>query len=185
MASFTQIFQQKALLVWLPTLLLLSCRQPGEQQDKAPETGILLVVLGIAQDGGYPQAGCDKACCRPVWEGQQQPRRVVSLGLVDNISSRVYLFDATPDFRSQLHDLLGYLPAGQRNVQNLGGIFLTHAHTGHYTGLMHLGREAMGARQVAVYAMPRIQAFLQAIGPWSQLVALQNIVLRPLRPDSS
>ncbi len=185
MASFPQIFRQKALLVLLPALLLLACRQPGEQRDKAPEAGISLVVLGIAQDGGYPQAGCEKACCRPVWEGQQPPRRVVSLGLVDKIGNRVYLFDATPDFRSQLHDLLAYLPAGQRSIQNLAGIFLTHAHTGHYTGLMHLGREAMGARQVPVYAMPRMLAFLQANGPWSQLVALQNMVLHPLSPDSS
>ncbi len=185
MASFSQILRQKALLVLLPVLLLLACGQPGEHRNKAQEAGISLVVLGIAQDGGYPQAGCEKACCRPVWEGRQQPRRVVSLGLVDNISNHVYLFDATPNFRSQLHDLLGYLPAGQRSVQNLGGIFLTHAHTGHYTGLMHLGREAMGAHGVAVYAMPRMLAFLQNNGPWNQLVTLQNIALQPLRAGSS
>lgn len=67
----------------------------------------------------------------------------------------------------------------------MAGIFLTHAHIGHYTGLMHLGREAMGTKSVPVYAMPRMGDFLGKNGPWSQLVALNNIELRNLQPDSS
>jgi pyrroloquinoline quinone biosynthesis protein B len=63
----------------------------------------------------------------------------------------------------------------------LSGIFLTHAHIGHYTGLMHLGREAMGTRDMPVYAMPRMSAFLRDNGPWSQLVSLGNIELRGLQ----
>jgi pyrroloquinoline quinone biosynthesis protein B len=55
------------------------------------------------------------------------------------------------------------------------GIFLTHAHMGHYTGLMHLGREALGGQQVPVFAMPRMESFLKTNGPWSQLVELGNI----------
>jgi len=63
----------------------------------------------------------------------------------------------------------------------LSGMFLTHAHIGHYTGLMHLGREAMGTRDMPVYAMPRMSAFLRDNGPWSQLVSLGNIELRGLQ----
>jgi pyrroloquinoline quinone biosynthesis protein B len=64
-------------------------------------------------------------------------------------------------------------------------VFLTHAHMGHYTGLMHLGREAMGARDVPVWAMPRMRGFLATSGPWSQLVSLHNIELRSLAADST
>lgn len=60
---------------------------------------------------------------------------------------------------------------------------LTHAHIGHYAGLMLLGREALGADGVPVYAMPRMRDFLTRHGPWSQLVELENIILRPLEPD--
>ena len=63
------------------------------------------------------------------------------------------------------------------------GIFLTHAHMGHYSGLMHLGREALGSQEVPVYAMPRMMQFLPENGPWSQLVELKNITLMPLEDE--
>jgi pyrroloquinoline quinone biosynthesis protein B len=62
----------------------------------------------------------------------------------------------------------------------LAGILLTHAHIGHYTGLVYLGREGMNARAVPVYAMPRMTEFLLTNQPWKQLVTLGNIELRPL-----
>lgn len=136
-----------------------------------------VLVLGIAQDAGYPQAGCRKACCLPVWAGERPGAHVACLALVDPATGQAWMFDATPDFREQLHSLQQY---GQ-----LSGIFLTHAHIGHYTGLMHLGREAMGARLEPVFAMPRMKTFLETNGPWSQLVSLENVSLRPLTADSA
>jgi pyrroloquinoline quinone biosynthesis protein B len=133
------------------------------------------VVLGIAQDGGIPQAGCRKSCCT---SGRHE--RVASLAVVDPSSHRWWLIDATPDFASQLATMAAEAPAC-----SLAGIFLTHAHIGHYTGLMHLGREAMGAHGMPVWAMPRMRGFLAANGPWGQLVSLGNIALRPLAADSS
>jgi pyrroloquinoline quinone biosynthesis protein B len=52
---------------------------------------------------------------------------------------------------------------------------------GHYTGLMWLGKEVMGAAKVPVYAMPRLAGFLRANGPWSQLVKLENIQLHEMK----
>jgi len=100
---------------------------------------------------------------------------VSSLGLVNRVSGRAYLFDATPDFNAQVHALTGGRPPD--------GIFLTHAHIGHYTGLMYLGRESIGARAVPVYATERMLEFLDGNGPWSQLTALGNIERRPLEHD--
>ena len=74
-------------------------------------------------------------------------------------------------------------PDLQARLENVSGIFLTHAHIGHYTGLMHLGREVMGSRGMPVYAMPRMRSFLSGNGPWSQLVDLGNIELRALEGE--
>ena len=144
---------------------------------KAQPEAPFLLVLGIAQDAGFPQADCRKACCRKVWDGELPSANVSCLGLADPAAGRFWLIDATPDFREQLHKME---PCGQ-----LSGILLTHAHIGHYTGLMHLGREAMGAKGVPVYAMPRMRTFLEANGPWSQLVELHNIELHSLSADSA
>ena len=89
-----------------------------------------------------------------------------------------WLLDATPDFREQMYQLNKAFPTEDPNY--LSGIFLTHAHIGHYTGLMHLGREVMGAKKVATYTMPRMADFLTNHAPWSQLVSLKNIDLQAL-----
>lgn len=63
----------------------------------------------------------------------------------------------------------------------LAGLLITHAHIGHYAGLMHLGREVLGAHGVPVYVMPRMKTFLEKNGPWDQLVRLGNVELRSLQ----
>jgi pyrroloquinoline quinone biosynthesis protein B len=93
------------------------------------------------------------------------------------------MIDCTPDFPVQLHALGEVAPADGK--PGLSGIFLTHAHIGHYTGLIHLGLEVMGASGVHVYAMPRMTAFLRQNGPWDQLVRYQNIELQPLTAGSA
>ena len=88
------------------------------------------------------------------------------------------MFEATPNFPAQLYQLEIQAPSA---VFELAGIFLTHAHIGHYAGLMFLGHEAMGASNVPVYAMPRMVEYLTSNGPWSQLVKFHNIELQPLQ----
>ena len=133
------------------------------------------MVLGIAQDGGVPQTGDADA---PGWTDPSRRRLVVSLGLVDPASGRRWLFEATPDLPEQLYRLEQAAP--RADGPPLDGVFLTHAHIGHYTGLMYLGHESLGARGIPVYAMPRMTAFLLANGPWDQLDRYGNIALRPL-----
>ena len=131
-------------------------------------------VLGIAQDGGYPQAGCQQPCCAAGWEDIECRRAVASLGIVDPASGEGWLIDATPDFPSQLAGLQ------QAGGATLAGICLTHAHIGHYTGLVYLGKEAMATRQLPVYAMPRMQEFLRQQQPWAALCAEQHLQLEKL-----
>ncbi len=134
-----------------------------------------IVILGIGQDAGYPQANCHKACCQKVWENPELKKHVSCIAVLDHSSSQSWMFDATPDFTAQLKMLEKYI-----GKQVPDGIFLTHAHIGHYTGLMFLGREAMGTTGVPVFAMPRMSRFLSQNGPWSQLVTLKNIELRQM-----
>lgn len=146
-------------------------------------------VLGIAQDAGFPQAGCRKECCREAWQNPELRQHATSLSVCDPISGQGWILDCTPDFKDQLR-MMEQLPGngvadGDSNAANiqLRGIFLTHAHIGHYAGLIHLGREVMGASSVNVYAMPRMQQFLTTNGPWDQLVSLNNIQLQQLIAD--
>ena len=146
------------------------------EKDRGPfPAGWELVVLGIAQDAGIPQLGCTQALCASIRAGKRKPERVASIGLVNQALGKAYLFDATPDFVSQVHSLTGgRLP---------NAIFLTHGHIGHYTGLMYLGRESIDARAVPVYGTARMKTFLETNGPWSLLVSRKNIDLHVMTPD--
>lgn len=145
-------------------------------------TSPVLIVLGVAQDAGYPQAGCEAAHCQRGWADRNAEQLPVALGVVDAARGQTLLFEATPALPRQLHNLQS---VGWGVRAPLTGVFLTHAHIGHYAGLMYFGREAMGASDVPVYAMPRMISFLQNNGPWSQLVSLRNVQLRALAADRS
>ena len=132
-------------------------------------------MLGIAQDGGVPHAGCHQALCEEARRDPSKRRLVASLGLLDPAAGKRFLIDATPDFAAQM-ELLGGLP---------DAILLTHAHIGHYLGLAQLGREVLGARKVPVYATPSMAKFLRENGPWKRLVGLENIVVNELPPGAS
>ena len=168
-------------------VLSLSCSDKQAEatsplaEDTDSLTEVVLQVLGTAQDAGSPQMYCQRECCKPLWGHPELHTPVVSLGVTDPLRREQYLFEATPDIRQQWQDLSEELhPA----LAQPSGVFLTHAHMGHYIGLVHLGREAMGAKEVPVYGLPRMTAFIESQGPWNQLVRLKNIKLNTLTADS-
>ncbi len=136
-----------------------------------------VTVLGIAQDAGVPQIGCESPFCKKAWKDAKLRRMVSSIALVNPDTNERWIFDATPDFPAQF-ELLKEITNDYSN--NISGIFLTHAHIGHYTGLMFLGRESMNSSGVKVYAMPRMKTMLETNVPWSQLVNIKNIAVSPL-----
>jgi pyrroloquinoline quinone biosynthesis protein B len=135
------------------------------------------MVLGTAQDGGFPQAGCRRPCCAAARADPGRRRLPASLGIVDPTTRRRWIIDCTPAFPEQLERLDDASDAHW----GLSGIFLTHAHMGHYTGLVHLGQEVMATRSLAVYAMDRMGAFLSSDAPWRNLVDQGHIQLHALR----
>jgi pyrroloquinoline quinone biosynthesis protein B len=166
----------KSYLTAILSILISTCLQAQVSRSDA-STDPYLLVLGTLQDGGSPHLGCEKDCCKTI----DPNKKVVSLGLIDPSSGKRFLFEATPDIASQLRILNQSLPDKKAFAPD--GIFLTHAHVGHYAGLMFLGREAMNSKDVPVYAMPKMKMFLENNGPWSQLVSLNNIRIYPLAED--
>ena len=146
------------------------------------ESNSFVQILGIAQDGGYPHAGCTKKCCSMAWQNDSLQKFVISLALVDSSAKKWWLFEATPDIKFQLQYFRN-LTGGKYNYLP-EGIFITHAHIGHYTGLIQFGKEVMNTKELPVYVLPRMKEFLENNGPWSQLVKLKNILIHQLKEDS-
>jgi len=172
----------RSLAVSCLLLGLTACRAPErEPASSAPAAAApYALLLGIAQDGGRPQLGCRASCCagRP-----HEP--VTALLVVDPRAGTRFLIDATPDLAAQLAfaDKTAPIrvPDGAR-APLFDGLFLTHAHMGHYAGLLQLGSEAYGARGAQVWASARMAAFLRANAPWNALFAEGGATLRELVP---
>ena len=164
---------------------LLSCNESPKHIEKSPPVSqkTSIVILGTIQDAGSPQIACTKDCCKELFDKPNNTRQVVSLGVYDAATNKKYLFEATPDLPRQLKYLIQYGGKSEKEVPD--GVFLTHAHIGHYTGLMYLGKEAMSADRVPVYAMPKMKEFLETNGPWSQLVSENNIIIKPLKDNET
>lgn len=163
-------------IIFISFLFLFSCATEKEEIPKKP----YLMVLGIAQDAGYPQMNCKKDCCKEAWKNSELRKMTSCLAIVDPISNEQWILDATPNIKEQLQ-----LLKNKSGTEKVDGVLITHAHMGHYTGLMHFGREVMGTEGIPVYVMPKMKSFLESNGPWSQLVELNNISLNLLKEDSS
>lgn len=155
----------KLIKLLICILIFASCSGPSKEK-KGPVTQEIptaiinetsLVVLGTVQDAGSPHIACKKECCKELFVNPDANRKVVSLGLIDAENEKTYLFEATPDISEQLKNLMNKSPFNAIEIPN--GIFITHAHIGHYTGLMYLGKEATNAKNALVYVMPKLKTF--------------------------
>ena len=154
-------------------ILLLILALPFCLRGESP----YVLVLGTAQDAGVPQIGCMSDFCQKAWKNPKLRQFVSSIALVNPDTGQRWIFDATPDLPEQFQLLKTH--TGDFS-NNLDGIFLTHAHIGHYTGLMYLGRESLNSKSVKVFAMPRMREMLAKNAPWSQLIDIGNILIKPL-----
>jgi pyrroloquinoline quinone biosynthesis protein B len=172
-------------------LALTGCATAVEDPPSVPRldtvSGPHVVVLGTAQDGGLPHVACDCPRCEAARHDPARRRLVASLGIVLPDSGKRFLVDATPDIRPQLDVLAGYTTtdAGRVDRRPVDGVFLTHAHLGHYTGLAFFGFEAAHTREVPVWCTPSMAAYLRSNGPWDQLVRLENVVLHEVSPGEA
>jgi pyrroloquinoline quinone biosynthesis protein B len=155
-------------------IIFLSACQKTNTIKKNKSNDVVLKVLGTIQDGGIPHMGCNKICCLKYFKNNTFRVGVSSLGISNLKNETNYLIDATPNINHQLKALIGT----SNTSEKLNGIFLTHAHMGHYSGLLNFGREAMNSKNIPLYLMPRFYNFIQDNGPWNQLVKLENVMLK-------
>jgi pyrroloquinoline quinone biosynthesis protein B len=143
-----------------------------------------LLILGSAQDGGLPHLGCLCAYCERARREPDFRRAPACLGLV--AGGAYALVDATKAFAEQAHTAWLASVAGmdEPRFSPPAAVVLTHAHTGHYTGLWQLDRSVLATRDVPVLATPRLGAFLAAQQPWAWMLAERFITLRDLAPDA-
>jgi len=165
----------KYFFIILFSVYSLGCNDfSQEKENKSSE--ILLKVLGTIQDGGIPHMGCSKECCSNYFLSKKSRIGVSSLGVSNLKHNTNYIIDATPNINFQLIDLIGNADPSKK----LNGIFLTHAHMGHYAGLLNFGRESLNSKNIPLYLMPKFYNFILNNGPWNQLVELNNIKLNKI-----
>ncbi len=119
--------------------------------------------------------GCNCPNCNHVRVGLESPKWVSSLAIIDDVKRAFWMVDATPDLSRQYDFLMSIVPGDY----TFEGIILTHAHIGHYLGLVYLGKEAFSAKNISIIATDRMIQFLVNNAPFSQLVELGNIRLFP------
>ena len=155
--------------------------------DDARSADPYVLVLGTAQDGGLPQIGCRDELCTAAHADPARRRLVTSILVADPRDGRRFLVDATPDLPAQVTRAHGH-PASRDfpgpRPPLFDGVFLTHAHIGHYLGLVHLGREVYGSRDVPLHVSPRMKDFLGENGPWDLLVETGAVRLEAFTPGS-
>jgi pyrroloquinoline quinone biosynthesis protein B len=134
------------------------------------------LILGNVQDAGLPHIGCQHEFCKDKFN-EFEEYFTTSLAVIDPVDKKYILFEATPDLPHQLNYL-------DKNIFKKlllpESIFITHAHIGHYAGLMYFGREALGSKDLKVNVLPKMANFLKTNGPWSQLVDINNIKIQEI-----
>ena len=123
-------------------ILIFSISLVFSQNNNSP----FIYVLGNVQDAGLPHIGCDEEICINAYT-EKIKYYSTSLALVDIQNHEYSLFDITLDISDQLR-LIGNDIFSEFILPS--NIFITHAHLGHYAGLMYFGREALGSKGIKV-----------------------------------
>jgi pyrroloquinoline quinone biosynthesis protein B len=155
---------------------------PGAATATARAAAAYAIVLGTAQDAGIPQIGGRAAPDEAARRDPRFRRLVTSILVCDPATGGRWLLDASPDLREQIDRAAGEPPSRKMDGPRptlVDGIFLSHAHIGHYLGLAQLGREAYNADQAPLHVSPRMAAFLKTNAPWDLLVRLGNVTVLP------
>ena len=135
-----------------------------------------IYILGNVQDAGLPHIGCQHKFCKDKFN-EFEEYFTTSIAVVDPVNQKYILFEASPDIPYQLNYLEKKI---FKKFLLPESVFITHAHIGHYAGLIYFGREALGSKGLKVNVLPKMANFLKTNGPWSQLVEINNINIQEI-----
>jgi pyrroloquinoline quinone biosynthesis protein B len=139
-------------------------------------------VLGSGQDAGIPHIGCYCDICTNARRHKEYQRLGPSIAIWNDNSC--YIIDASPDFKSQMDMVSEEGIKIERNGKiPVSGILLTHAHFGHYSGLLQLGKEALNEENLPVHCTSKMKRFLEGNLPFRLLVQEGNIHVTEIQID--
>ncbi len=119
---------------------------------------IEVVILGTAQDGGIPQAGCSCSNCIAAHTDNNLRRNPVSCG-INGIDGSFHLIEAGRNLSEQLKIYSDKI--GLENIEIPDTVCLTHIHLGHIDGLGQFGKEVMGMEKIPLFASEKSIKVLQ------------------------
>ena len=163
-------------MIRISIILISLCFSAYSQNDSS-----YIFILGNTQDAGVPHIGCEQEFCRKNHNSNEN-YFATSIAVVDSESTQFTLFEASPDITYQLNYISNTI---FKRFILPNNIYITHAHIGHYTGLMYLGRESLGAKGINVRVLPKMSDFLKNNGPWDQLIKLNNIDIEDIAFDKT
>lgn len=112
--------------------------------------GVSVTILGTAQDGGIPQAGCSCQRCLDAHRDLKLRKYPVSLGIL-GVDGTKHIIEITKNLSEQL---VIWTP-DQNELFIPETVSITHLHLGHIEGIGQLGKPVMGLREVDVYLSPK------------------------------
>ncbi|MGC9779642.1 MAG: MBL fold metallo-hydrolase [Candidatus Heimdallarchaeota archaeon] len=137
-----------------------------------------LLILGSGQDAGVPQINCDCENCSNARKNPDQRRLGPTIAFLDKEKEYCYIIDASPDMKDQTEIIKKAITKvkSQKSIP-ISGIFLTHAHYGHCSGLWSLGKECCDADEVMVFCSAKMSEFLKNNHPFQHLFERKNLAL--------
>ncbi len=146
----------------------------GNPGSSAMDDAVRVTLLGVAQDGGLPQAGCTAACCTAAINNPKLAASPSSLGITTAEGRRI-LIDATRDLASQLN-LWRASDSRAASSKLPTELWLTHAHLGHIDGLGLFGPESISANRLPIYCSPAMAKLFVEFRQWKSLVSNGHLV---------
>jgi pyrroloquinoline quinone biosynthesis protein B len=113
-------------------------------------SGVSVTILGTAQDGGIPQAGCSCRRCLDAHIDLKLRKYPVSLGIL-GVDGTKHIIEITKNLSEQL---VIWTP-DKNELFIPETVSITHLHLGHVEGIGQLGKPVMGLREVDVYLSPK------------------------------
>ena len=137
---------------------------------------VTLTVLGIAQDGGVPHAGCECSHCMDAHHDPLLRRHPVACGVLGSDGS-MHLIEASRALPDQMR--LWAKSLDRDGVVKPDSVSLTHVHIGHVDGLGQFGKEVMGASELSLFASSSVIAEMEKremMGPFaaSEVTSMQG-----------
>lgn len=143
-----------------------------------------VLILGSGQDAGVPQISCDCSNCSQTRKNPKLKLLGPSIALLDLEKKYCYLIDASPDIKQQIESIKEILPKVKtQETIPISGIFLTHAHFGHVSGLWLLGKECIDTQEITVFCTSKMSEFLTNNHPFSHMLTRKNLCLSEMKKN--